>query len=138
VILSYIYIYVCQCGKKKIKFELISLPIGAVGKGPFAECSWQLLSATLGTNFPARVFPTKNPPCRRPGREAVGKDDFKNLRVKPLLTATFFGRRPAVGSRQRLCREPRARVLGKESWPRKNFPSALCRGLLSAKTLPSV
>jgi hypothetical protein len=29
-------------------------------------------------------------------------------------------------------------VLGKESWLRKNFPSALCRVLLSAKALPSV
>jgi hypothetical protein len=31
----------------------------------------------------------------------------------------FFGRRPTVGSQHNLCREPVARVLGKESWLRK-------------------
>jgi hypothetical protein len=52
-----VYIYICQCGKKKIKHKVDSLPRGAVGKGPFAESSWQLLLATLGKIFPARVFP---------------------------------------------------------------------------------
>jgi hypothetical protein len=50
-----IYIYVCQCGKKKQ--NVASLPTGAVGKGAFAEGFWQLCSATLGNIFPARVFP---------------------------------------------------------------------------------
>jgi hypothetical protein len=53
----YIYIYVCQCGKKNIKQNVASLPKGAVGKGSFAESPWQLRSAALGKNFPARVFP---------------------------------------------------------------------------------
>jgi hypothetical protein len=38
-----------------------------------------------------------------------------------LLTATFFGRRPTVGYRHSLCREPGARLLDKEPWPRKKF-----------------
>jgi hypothetical protein len=42
---------------KEKKHKVASLPRGAVGKGPFAESSWQLLSATLGKIFPARVFP---------------------------------------------------------------------------------
>jgi hypothetical protein len=61
----------------------------------------------------------------------------KTVKLTP-LTATFFGRRPNIGSLQRLCREPRARVLGKDSWPRKNFSWALCRARLSAKALPKV
>jgi hypothetical protein len=52
-----IYIYVCQCGKQK-KHKVTSLPRGATGKGPFAECSWQLVSATLGTNFPSSGVPS--------------------------------------------------------------------------------
>jgi hypothetical protein len=43
---------------KKIKQNVASLARGAVGKGSFAERSWQIRSATLGKLFPARVFPT--------------------------------------------------------------------------------
>jgi hypothetical protein len=95
VILSYIYIYVCQYGKKKIKQNVASLPRGAVGKGPFAECSLQIRSATLGKIFPARVFlallsvvargarqrlffkKIKNRLCRRPLPGALGIVFFK-------------------------------------------------------------
>jgi hypothetical protein len=35
---------------KKIQ-NVASLPSGAVGKGSFAECSWQIRSATLGKIF---------------------------------------------------------------------------------------
>jgi hypothetical protein len=42
---------------KKIKQNVASLARGAVGKGAFAECFWQLRSATLGKIFPAWVFP---------------------------------------------------------------------------------
>jgi hypothetical protein len=43
--------------RKKIKQNVASLLRGAVGKGPFAEHSLQIRSATLGKNFPALVFP---------------------------------------------------------------------------------
>jgi hypothetical protein len=43
-----------------------------------------------------------------------------------------------VGSRHRLCQEPRPQVLGKEPWPRKKSPWGLCRALPLAKPLPTV
>jgi hypothetical protein len=43
--------------ESKKKQNVASLPRGAVDKGAFAEGFWQLLSATLGKIFPARVFP---------------------------------------------------------------------------------
>jgi hypothetical protein len=46
-----------ESNKNKIKQNVASLPRGAVGKGPFAERSWQIRSATLGKIFRARVFP---------------------------------------------------------------------------------
>jgi hypothetical protein len=65
----------------------------------------------------------KNPlfadgPASRPSAKKVSK----NRQPNPPLTATFFGRQPTVGSRHSLCREPRAQVLGKEPWLRKNSP----------------
>jgi hypothetical protein len=81
----------------------------------------QPLSTAFAKGFRHRFFLKKNLPlCRRPKLEAVGKDDFKNRQLNPPLTASFYGRWPTVGSRHILCREPRARVLGKEPWPRKN------------------
>jgi hypothetical protein len=47
---------------------------------------------------------------------------FKNRQLNPPLTTNFFSRRPTVGSQHSLCREPQARVLDKEPWPRKNSP----------------
>jgi hypothetical protein len=46
----YIYMFV-NVESKKIKQNVASLPSGAVGKGSFAECSWQIRSATLGKIF---------------------------------------------------------------------------------------
>jgi hypothetical protein len=43
----------CQCGKKKLKtVKLPALPSGAIGKEAFAERSWPLRSAILGTGVP--------------------------------------------------------------------------------------
>jgi hypothetical protein len=54
-----IVIYIClSMWKAKKKHKVTSLPRGATGKGPFAECSWQLVSATLGTNFPSSGVPS--------------------------------------------------------------------------------
>jgi hypothetical protein len=88
-----------------------------LGKGFFSKMEIIFADGrtqALGTYFLRKI---KNPPlCRRPGHEAVGKEDFENRQL-PALTAIFLADGP-----QRLCREPRARVLGKESWLREKFP----------------
>jgi hypothetical protein len=103
---------------------------GALGTGFF-----QNLPGALGTEFSKK---NKTPlfadgPASMPSAKKISK----TVNLTP-VNGYFFGRRPTVGSQHNLCREPVARVLGKESWLRKNFPSALCRVLLSAKALPSV
>jgi hypothetical protein len=57
--------------KEKIKQNVASLSRGAVGKGAFAECSWQLSSATLGKIFPARVFPALPSVVARGARQTI-------------------------------------------------------------------
>jgi hypothetical protein len=44
-----------------------------VGKGLFAECSWTLLSATLGTNFPSSGVPSF---AERSCKELSAKESF--------------------------------------------------------------
>jgi hypothetical protein len=65
--------------KKKIKQNKASLPRGAVGKGPFAECFWQLRSATLGKIFPARVFPALPRVVARSPRQRIFLKIYKNI-----------------------------------------------------------
>jgi hypothetical protein len=97
--MSYICMYVCQCGKKKNKHK----------SDRFADG-----------------------PAMRPSTKRISK----TVNFTP-VNGYFFGRWLTVGSQQKLCREPRARVLDKESWPRKisrgpfaerNSRQSLCRG----------
>jgi hypothetical protein len=83
----------------------------------FADGLCQGLSAQVFFQKKIKTRLFADGPASRPSAKKVSK----NRQSKPLLTATSFGRRPAVGSRHSLCREPRARVLGKEPWPRKKF-----------------
>jgi hypothetical protein len=92
------------------KKNVASLPSGAVGKGPFAERSWQIRSATLGKIFPARVF------AALPSVFAQGTRQRK-----------FF-----LKIKKRLCRRPLARG-SRHKFFQKNrkttFADGLCQGL---------
>jgi hypothetical protein len=57
--------------KNKNKTKCASLPSGAVGKGHYVECSWQIRSATLGKIFPARVFPALPSVVARGARQRI-------------------------------------------------------------------
>jgi hypothetical protein len=127
---------VCVCGKQK-KHKVISLPRGAVAKGPFVECSWQLLSATLGTNFPSSGVPSF---AERSCQGLSAKKVFlKNKKPSlPMVFArgtrhrmfskkmvNYLCRRPAAGSRHvflikykkhPLCRRPGREAVGKEDF----------------------
>jgi hypothetical protein len=60
----------------------------AVGKGPFAECSLQIRSATLGKIFPALVFPTLSSVVARGARQ---RKFCKKIEKLSLLTASARG-----------------------------------------------
>jgi hypothetical protein len=63
---------------KKLKQNVASLPRGVVGKGAFPECFWQLRSATLGRNFPARVFPVLPSVVARGAQQRIFFKKIKN------------------------------------------------------------
>jgi hypothetical protein len=75
------------------KQNVASLPRGTVGKGAFAECFWQLRSATLGKIFSARVFPALPSVVSRGTRQRF----FLKKNKKPSLPTAF-----APGTRHRI------------------------------------
>jgi hypothetical protein len=159
----YIYISLSMWKAKKIKIKVTSLPRGSVGKGPFAECSWQLLSATLGINFPSSSVPSfaerscqgrlgtkvflKNHLCWR------SADHNSRHRIFFKTMENYLCRRPTAGSRHEfskkykrtpLCWRPVCEALFKEDFKNRQVkppltatffrPTAHCR--LSAKAVP--
>jgi hypothetical protein len=106
----------------------------AVGKGPFAECSLQIRSATLGKIFPALVFPTLSSVVARGARQRkfckknrktvfvdglcqglLAQVVFKKIEKPSLPTASARGSRHRCFQKKienRLCRRPVTGALG--------------------------